>query len=90
MTAALVKEFGIYPPGCCVRLASGAVGVVVQRGSMVTTPIVACLTGPNSTALAAPQRVDTAQREHAVVGVVGERGINLRVTAEKLMALTLR
>jgi hypothetical protein len=32
MTAALVKEFGIYPPGCYVRLVSGEMGVVVQRG----------------------------------------------------------
>jgi len=90
MTAALVKEFGVYPPGCYVRLASGAVGVVVERGAMVTTPIVACLSGPNGAALPAPERVDTAQRQHAVVGVVGERSINVRVTAEKLMALTLR
>ena len=28
MTAALVKEFGIYPPGCHVRLASGELAVV--------------------------------------------------------------
>ncbi len=90
MTAALVKEFGVYPPGCYVRLASGAVGVVVQRGSMVTTPIVACLSGPNGVTLSTPERVDTAQQQHAVVGVVGERSINIRVTAEKLMALALR
>jgi HD-GYP domain-containing protein (c-di-GMP phosphodiesterase class II) len=90
MTAALVKEFGVYPPGCYVRLASGAVGVVVERGSMVTTPIVACLSGPNGAALGAPERVDTAFKQHAVVGVVGERSINVRVTAERLMALTAR
>jgi hypothetical protein len=44
MTAALVKEFGIYPPGCYVRLESGEMGIVVQRGPTVTTPVVACLT----------------------------------------------
>jgi HD-GYP domain-containing protein (c-di-GMP phosphodiesterase class II) len=90
MTAALVKEFGVYPPGCYVRLASGAMGVVVARGAMVTTPIVACLTGPNGATLAAPERVDTAQRRHAVVSVIGERGINLRLTVDRLMALTAR
>lgn len=90
MTAALVKEFGVYPPGCCVRLASGAVGVVVERGPMVTTPVVACLTGPDNKALPHPLRVHTSQRQHAVVAVVGERGINLQVTAEKLLALALR
>ena len=44
MTAALMKVFGAYPPGCYVRLASGAIGVVVERGPTVTTPIVACIT----------------------------------------------
>jgi HD-GYP domain-containing protein (c-di-GMP phosphodiesterase class II) len=87
MTAALVKEFGIYPPGCCVRLTSGAVGIVVERGPTLTSPIVACLTGPDHAALPAPVRVDTSQREHAVVGIVSERRINVQVTAEKLMAL---
>ncbi|MEO7245132.1 MAG: HD domain-containing phosphohydrolase, partial [Rubrivivax sp.] len=37
--AALVKEFGIYPPGCFVTLASGETGVVVKRGSTVMTPV---------------------------------------------------
>ncbi|MDE1948411.1 MAG: hypothetical protein KGI35_07330, partial [Burkholderiales bacterium] len=61
MTAALVKEFGIYPPGCYVRLASGAMGVVVARGPTVTTPVVACLCGPDGRTLAAPLRCDTSQ-----------------------------
>jgi HD-GYP domain-containing protein (c-di-GMP phosphodiesterase class II) len=90
MTAALVKEFGVYPPGCCVRLASGATGIVVQRGAMVNTPVVACLTGPNGASLSSPLRVDTAHKAHAIVGVVGQRSINPHITAEKLMALTGR
>ena len=90
MTLALVKEFGVYPPGCYVRLASGAVGVVVERGPMVTTPVVACLSGPGGATLSVPLRVDTSQRQHEVVAVVGERAINHRMTAEKLMALTVR
>lgn len=90
MTAALVKEFGVYPPGCQVRLASGAVGIVVQRGATVTTPIVACLTTAGGVTLAQPQRVDTSQPLHAVVAVVGQRTIDLEATADKLMLLTLR
>ena len=90
MTAALVKEFGIYPPGCYVRLASGAVGVVIERGHTVTTPVVACLTGPDQRALTHPIRVDTAVRQNAVVGIVGERSIDARVTAERLLELALR
>ena len=41
--SALVKEFGVYPPGCFVTLASGETGVVIKRGSTVMSPIVALL-----------------------------------------------
>ncbi|MBL8362980.1 MAG: hypothetical protein JNN18_21010 [Rubrivivax sp.] len=90
MTAALVKEFGVYPPGCQVRLASGAVGIVVQRGGSVTTPIVACLTSPGGITLTQPLRVDTSLPQYAVAAVVGERTIDAEATADKLMLLTLR
>jgi len=90
MTAALVKEFGIYPPGCCVRLASGATAIVVERGPSVTTPIVACLTRPDGLPLALPLRRETAEKQHAVVGIVGERSVNMRVSAEKLFAAAFR
>jgi len=52
--------------------------------------VVACLTDANGCALPAPCRVDTSQRQHAVAAVIGERGINVRITAEKLMAMTSR
>lgn len=90
MTAALVKEFGIYPPGTCVRLASGATGIVVERGALVTTPIVVVLTGPGGSPLPTPERVDTAVKHNAVVAVLGERSVNPQITADKLLALTLR
>ena len=90
MTAALVKEFGVYPPGCHVRLASGELAIVVQRGPTVTTPIVACLTTPRGTPLSLPQRRDTSQPENAVVSVVGQRSVNVEATVDKLMMLTLK
>lgn len=90
MTAALVKEFGIYPPGCAVRLACGASGIVVGRGETVTAPVVACLTGADGAPLPQPERRDTALPHNRVVAVIGERSINVRVTAEKLMALAGR
>lgn len=40
---ALVKEMGIYPPGCVVALASGEVALVVKRGLSITTPIVSAV-----------------------------------------------
>ncbi|MDO8420416.1 MAG: HD domain-containing phosphohydrolase [Rubrivivax sp.] len=85
MTAALVKEFGIYPPGCHVRLASGELAVVVARGATITAPVVACLTNANGVSLAHPVRRQTADRAHAVVAVVGEASVGARVPLEALV-----
>ncbi len=87
MTAALVKEFGIYPPGCHVRLASGELAIVVARGDLITTPVVACLTNERGAPLATPLRRETATRQHAVLGVVGEGSLPSRLSAEHLATL---
>jgi HD-GYP domain-containing protein (c-di-GMP phosphodiesterase class II) len=88
MTAALVKEFGIYPPGCHVRLVSGELAVVVARGPTITTPIVASLSNARGAPLPAPVRRNTADPAHAVQGVVGERSVTVRPRMEALLALT--
>ncbi len=89
MTLALVKEFGVYPPGCFVRLVSGEVGVVIQRGSTVLAPVVAVLAGAGGGNLQEPVRRDTAQREHAIAQVLGAREPRPVLKPEKLMALAL-
>lgn len=86
MTAALVKEFGIYPPGCHVRLASGEVAVVVSRGPTITAPLVACLSNARGAPLPSPVRRETTDRAHAVVAVVGQSSVNHRVPLDRLMA----
>lgn len=87
MTAALVKEFGVYPPGCFVRLASGETGIVVKRGPTVTTPVVAVLSASDGAALSEPIRRDTSQKAHAVHAVLsGHSGLG-RISAEKLVAV---
>jgi HD-GYP domain-containing protein (c-di-GMP phosphodiesterase class II) len=85
--AALVKEFGIYPPGCFVELASGETGVVVKRGSTVMTPIVAALTNGYGAPLPQPVRRDTMLPLHAVVRVLLPRQMRTRVDPERLVAL---
>jgi len=70
MVAALVKEFGVYPPGCFVRLASGETGMVVRRGVSVAAPIVAMLGTRNGTKVGQPERRDTSQKAHAVQSVL--------------------
>ncbi len=86
MTAALVKEFGIYPPGCHVRLASGEVGIVVARGPMITTPVVASLTDDRGRPLVRPQRRDTGEPHYAVKCIVGASEVPQRVALEQLVA----
>jgi HD-GYP domain-containing protein (c-di-GMP phosphodiesterase class II) len=86
--AALVKEFGVYPPGCFVALASGETGVVVKRGATVMTPIVAAMTGRNGVPLPEPVRRDTLLPLHAIVGVLQPRQVRARLTPEKLVLLT--
>ncbi|MCE4557312.1 HD-GYP domain-containing protein [Roseateles cellulosilyticus] len=85
MTAALIKEFGLYPPGCAVRLKSGEVGMVMRRGETASTPIVAVLTDRGGLLLPEPARRDTARPEYAIVAVIPQSGLKLRVGLEKLI-----
>lgn len=87
MIAALVKEFGIYPPGCFVRLVSGEIGVVVKRGPTVMTPMVAALTTAGGGHLLEPVRRDTSRREYAIAAAMGGREPKPALKPEKLMAL---
>jgi HD-GYP domain-containing protein (c-di-GMP phosphodiesterase class II) len=89
MTAALVKEFGIYPPGCFVKLASGETAIVVKRGASVVTPWAAALTTPRGSALTEPEPRDTSKSEFAILGVIGEKAVPFKLTPEKLMSMTL-
>lgn len=89
MTAALVKEFGIYPPGCYVRLVSGELAIVVQRGSSITAPLVACLSTPRGQPLAQPERRDTSLPAHAVAAVIGEGSIRKPLPLDRLAALVI-
>ena len=89
MTAALVKEFGVYPPGCFVKLVSGETAVVVKRGASVVTPRVAALTTASGATLQEPVPRDTSKREYAIAGVVGEGAVPVRVAPEKLVSLAL-
>jgi len=89
MTAAIVKEFGIYPPGCAVRLKCGETGIVMRRGALANAPIVAVVTDRNGDALLAPLKRDTAIAENAVAGVLPPRALKVRVRMEALVKATL-
>ena len=84
LAAALIKEFGIYPPGCFVRLASGEIAIVVQRGQTVSTPVVACLTNVAGQPMMKPQRRETTDKANAIVALVADADVMVRVPWETL------
>jgi len=87
MVAALVKEFGVYPPGCWVRLASGETGLVVRRGATVMTPIVAAMTGPQGLPYPQPLKRDTAHKAFTVHSVLGNHSPAVNVSPATLMSV---
>lgn len=87
VAAAIIKEFGLYPPGCVVKLASGETGVVVRRGKRAHTPQVAATTNERGATLSEPTLRDTSRPEHAIVGVLGAGSARTCVAPEKLLAL---
>jgi HD-GYP domain-containing protein (c-di-GMP phosphodiesterase class II) len=84
VAAMVIKEFGIYPPGCFVRLANGETAVVVRRGSNANTPIVAALTNRNGDPLLGYPKRDTSLAACAVQGTVSDKSVMVRVPAETL------
>jgi len=84
LAAALVKEFGIYPPGCFVRLASGEIAIVIHRGETVSTPVVACLTNIAGQPMMRPQRRETTDKASAIVALVADTDVMVRVPWETL------
>ena len=87
MVSALVKAFGVYPPGCFVKLMSGETGLVIKRGATVMAPIVAVVSSPFGASLPRPLRRDTSQREYAIHSVLGSPSGAARVTPDTLMAV---
>jgi HD-GYP domain-containing protein (c-di-GMP phosphodiesterase class II) len=85
--AALIKEFGIYPPGDFVLLKSGEMAVVVRRGPTATTPEVAAITDRKGMPVTSSVRRDTAKPEFAIAGPAPDKSLALRVPPERLFGL---
>ena len=84
---ALIKEFGIYPPGDFVRLKSGELAVVVRRGANAMQPEAAAITDRNGTPIVAAPRRDTSRPEFAIVGPMLDKRLVLRVPPERFYGL---
>ncbi len=85
MVAALIKEFGLYPPGTAVRLKSGELGLVVRRGECARTPLVMVVLSRSGEPLLTPLRRHTGEAAHAVVAIVPPAALRVRIGLEKLI-----
>ena len=90
LAATMVKEFGIFPPGCFVALHCGELGVVIRRGPTANTPVVAALVARNGDVMLEPVRRATEVEEYAIVKVVSESSLRVRVSPERLAAIAAR
>lgn len=70
ITAFFIKELGIYPPGCCVKLASGEIAVVMFKGITATTPAVQAIKNQLGDALPYPENRNSGTERFAIKEVV--------------------
>lgn len=84
--ATVLRILGLYPPGSCVRLANGELGIVTRRGMKAHTPIVAALRRADSTPFVRPARRDTSDRQFAVLRAVVQAELKLVINHERTLA----
>lgn len=80
----IIKEFGIYPPGAYVKLASSEVAIVTQRGATANAPIVMAITNKNGDPLSLPSKRDSSLENFKIVATVDEDLIRVRHSADVL------
>jgi HD-GYP domain-containing protein (c-di-GMP phosphodiesterase class II) len=68
MSSAIIKEFGVYPPGEVVKLISGEVAVVMRRTANPKCPKVSCIIDAKGGPVAHTVQYDTSLPEHAIAG----------------------
>ncbi|MFZ2649504.1 MAG: HD domain-containing phosphohydrolase [Burkholderiaceae bacterium] len=87
MSLAIIKEFGIYPPGDLVQIKSGETAVVVRRGADAGKPTVACLTDRSGSPVTSSLRRDTSRPEHAIVSTSSDKTMVAHVLPERVYGL---
>jgi HD-GYP domain-containing protein (c-di-GMP phosphodiesterase class II) len=89
ISTAIIKEFGIYPPGDYVKLASGEQGLVVQRTANAKAPIVAVVTDTQGRPVVKTVRRDTSLPEFAIVATVNDKTMLKRLPPERLYGFSM-
>ena len=84
ISTAVIKVFGIFPPGDFVKLASGELGIVVERTANARAPIVAAITNTTGQLVPTTLRRDTGAAAYAIVGNVSDKALLKRLPPERL------
>lgn len=87
VSAAIIKEFGIYPPGEFVQLKSGELAVVVRRAADARTPLAASVTDRHGMPSVNTVLRDTARAEFAITGLAPDKNMVLRLPPERLFGI---
>lgn len=88
VAAAMIKGYGIYPPGDLVQLASGETAIVIRRGATAHTPLVVAITNRSGLPTANATRRDTAQPAFKITAPAINRKLALPVSAERLFQMS--
>jgi HD-GYP domain-containing protein (c-di-GMP phosphodiesterase class II) len=86
-SAAIIKEFGIYPPGEFVQLKSGELAVVVRRSADARAPLAASITDRHGMPQVNTVMRDTARPEFVIVALAADKNQLLRVPPQRLFGL---
>ncbi len=84
LSSAVIKEFGLYPPGEVVKLASGEIAVVMRRTNSVKSPLVAAITDARGQPSVHTLQRDTAQAPYAIISSVPDKSLVARMPPERI------
>jgi len=87
LASALIKAFGIFPPGTVVKLASGEMGLVVKNGEKAHQPLVVSLTNAAGEPRMTLATRDTANEGHRIVSILTQEALPLRLSDERIASL---
>lgn len=84
LAQAFIKMLGLYPPGMCVRLFNGDVGIVVRRGAKGGAPRVMSFISPRGGPYEKPVLRDTQHAEFKIKELASIELIERSLSAEQL------
>ncbi|HEY4075097.1 MAG TPA: HD domain-containing phosphohydrolase [Herbaspirillum sp.] len=88
IASALLKEFGIYPPGCFVALESGETAIIVRRGKTATSPLVAVLRNKDGVQIKEMLLRETGMPRYAIADTIQDPALPMEVAMDRLFTLT--